>query len=243
MAMGWVRATTASARGIFTSSPPEERRIPAPSLPKQSCPPPEKNYAGSRGRRIRPASVEVISSCPWLGPSSPHVNYCLCHSPIRFGTGGAKKLPYPGMGREERLGLRSSDAPRTSRPQAQRIPSLASTSSELVVMKKGKLETTDAVAEGKPELKRKEEAASQRALRHRGARPRHAPPPFTFTPSVVANELPFQVSSAIWAELSSVDAAFQLYRTKRLLTTIMDKEWMRAPRVREKMLMFHRLAR
>ncbi|TVU02293.1 hypothetical protein EJB05_52202 [Eragrostis curvula] len=107
------------------------------------------------------------------------MNYYLCHSPIRSGTGGAKKLPDPGMGREERLGLRSSDAPRTSRPQAQRIPSLASTSScehaisffhfpdesvgkvtasltnpmqsiELVVMKKGKPETTDAVAEGKP---------------------------------------------------------------------------------------------
>ncbi|TVU16195.1 hypothetical protein EJB05_39747, partial [Eragrostis curvula] len=57
--------------------------------------------------------------------SSPEMNYCLCHSPIRSGTGGAKKLPDPGMGREERLGLRSSDAPRTSRPQAQRIPSLA----------------------------------------------------------------------------------------------------------------------
>ncbi|TVU16200.1 hypothetical protein EJB05_39752, partial [Eragrostis curvula] len=79
--------------------------------------------------------------------SSPEMNYCLCHSPIRSGTGGAKKLPDPGMGREERLGLRSSDAPRTSRPQAQRIPSLASTSSC-----------------EHAELKRKEEAASQRLV-------------------------------------------------------------------------------
>ncbi|TVU21137.1 hypothetical protein EJB05_30757 [Eragrostis curvula] len=45
------------------------RRIPAPSLPEQSCPPREKNCAGSLGRRRRPASVASMASCAQGEPS------------------------------------------------------------------------------------------------------------------------------------------------------------------------------